>query len=373
MAVSIGTAQPEDHPSPLHLVMSDDDFAFAFLEICDAQTIYRLQRCCRPFCAATRRYCSSRFHLRRLTANRFFTETQTAALRRLLRQTNAFIGGSQAVSLFSRQTFHTADLDIYVDHRTASAWSQFFTRVCDYNFIPKRDQPARWEEALELEHWTVSIYQEIGTVLDFKLRRNESDWNVQLIVIPNTVSPLSSVLRYHSTAVMCFITADVAYCLFPRATICNRRSMVLDTVHQRGRCEEAYNKYRQRGWTVEFREDILDDDIERMFRPGERWVGDGLTWRIQFGEDRGHAVRPEEDTPIAECTTRIGPVLQASAFRLETDPQAVIKWEDLSHPRLYYTHAVGEVSDELLQWLTATTSDGEYIDSLLVSHLVSQR
>ena len=79
------------------------------------------------------------------------------------------------------------------------------------------------------------------------------------------------------------ISFNAAYCLYPRATLEERISIVC-TTRQDQVIENIYNKYTARGWRI-----IRDvDDLETM-RPDPalhprrvRWIQDGLSWSIQL-------------------------------------------------------------------------------------------
>ena len=71
----------------------------------------------------------------------------------------------------------------------------------------------------------------------------------------------------------------MAYSLYPYATFQQRRSLACGSDGTKR--EEAREKYRERGWIMERRIDILEArDKQSDFKVGRRWVGDARCWKI---------------------------------------------------------------------------------------------
>ncbi|KAJ3501881.1 hypothetical protein NLJ89_g9141 [Agrocybe chaxingu] len=100
---------------------------------------------------------------------------------------------------------------------------------------------------------------------------------VQLIVVD--VDPISYVLHeFHSTVVMNFITPTSAVCVFPRATLVDRRSFVTKIRPQhKEEWQRWLQKYRSRGFSVV--EDAVD--VESVLL-GSRYIGDSHTFVVYF-------------------------------------------------------------------------------------------
>lgn len=75
------------------------------------------------------------------------------------------------------------------------------------------------------------------------------------------------------------ITHNAAYSLYPYATFHERRSLVCGTPGTTR--EQARDKYRDRGWSMEERINMSEMWDQRSdFSIGRRWVGDGRCWKI---------------------------------------------------------------------------------------------
>ena len=124
---------------------------------------------------------------------------------------------------------------------------------------------------------------------------------------------------------MNIITFNRAYCLYPRATLEERLSLVC-TDRNDDVIERVYERYRKRGWTV-LR--TLGEVASRTRDPAlgsvVRWVEDGFTWTISlpFQPQQEHVTT----NPHADVLTR--------------DPISVSSWrmvvgEDHDHGWMYF-------------------------------------
>lgn len=81
---------------------------------------------------------------------------------------------------------------------------------------------------------------------------------------------------------MNFITHDKAYCLFPQATLEERRALTyLDPSFGSEGEKNTYHKYVGRGW--ELRDSLTRDEFDdpySSFARGTRFVGDGKCWTL---------------------------------------------------------------------------------------------
>ena len=114
-------------------------------------------------------------------------------------------------------------------------------------------------------------------------------------------------------AVMNVISFDRAYCLFPRATLDERLSLVC-TSRQDDVIEAVYQKYAARGWSMIW----SVDDIERVtpdpaLRVNQcRWINDGNAWSIDLLLPPGFR---ESLRPLNERTKALG-----------RDPVSITSW-----------------------------------------------
>ncbi|KAI0638623.1 hypothetical protein C8Q77DRAFT_1215387 [Trametes polyzona] len=103
-----------------------------------------------------------------------------------------------------------------------------------------------------------------------KHRTCEPDvYKVQVIVAKNT--PMEAILAFHSTCVMNVISYEKAYCLFPRATLEERRSLLSSSCRGRSkRRATGLAKYTRRGFkmiSTLAREDIEPDPATSLRLP----------------------------------------------------------------------------------------------------------
>lgn len=85
---------------------------------------------------------------------------------------------------------------------------------------------------------------------------------------------------------MNIITHSRAYSLYPRETFVERRGLICKT--NGAEQEIGRQKYRDRGWTLidtlhPFKYSKEVSSRRSAFRPGQRWIGDRLTWTIDLG------------------------------------------------------------------------------------------
>jgi hypothetical protein len=113
--------------------------------------------------------------------------------------------------------------------------------------------------------------------------------------------PVQSILLgFHGrvTVGMNVITADRAYCLFPRMTFVGRRMHAMP--HATPQDREAVAKYLRRGWRlVDWR-----TEFEVLRLQSARRVGDSKTWVIPF--ESASSSPPAEDDEVEDIRFRLG-------------------------------------------------------------------
>lgn len=123
--------------------------------------------------------------------------------------------------------------------------------------------------------------------------------------------------------VMNLITFDCAYCLYPRATLEDKISVICTDLSATV-MDTAYTKYWDRGWSVvSFDDDILPSTLRSLRVDTTTWIGGGSVWSIPCPYPSR-----EEISPI---TPR--------SIRLTHDPASVTSWT------LHQTHkSVGRIT-----------------------------
>lgn len=85
------------------------------------------------------------------------------------------------------------------------------------------------------------------------------------------------------------ITFNRAYCLYPRATLEERLSLVC-TDRRGDELEVVFDKYRERGWSM--LSSCTGWTIEPSFTDIPRWIDDGHTWSIPLQYDFSQPITP---------------------------------------------------------------------------------
>jgi hypothetical protein len=107
-----------------------------------------------------------------------------------------------------------------------------------------------------------------------------------------------------AACVMNVISAEAAYCLYPRATLDEQRSLVLEA----SKIGQVLRKYAERGFRIQA---LMRPSDARVFQLKEtRWVGDASTWTLRL-DTRGITL------PSAPSAT---------SERLPCDPVVLNSW-----------------------------------------------
>ncbi|KAF5315275.1 hypothetical protein D9619_007568 [Psilocybe cf. subviscida] len=266
----------------------------AILDHLSITEIIRFGRTCSNAHVAVQSYIKRRFKLSDVLARFFKEQTQVEELRTLMSNTGMVISGSAALQLFQRNLYADSDLDLYTPLHNAQQIADWLISK-GYTFVPSVQSLPTVETAISeavSRHTTPPLigatpstrrgYLRAACILDF--RATNPVRKIQLIASVRSV--LELILGFHSTCVMNFITHEKAYCLFPRATLVERRALTYlnRTIgHESNR--NAYVKWTARGFQLG---DCLTqaefDDPGSAFAPGMRFVGDSkrLVFPIHF-------------------------------------------------------------------------------------------
>ncbi|OJT15482.1 hypothetical protein TRAPUB_7353 [Trametes pubescens] len=251
-----------------------------------AATLLRLARTCRAARAATAAYTRLAFNIDRLLA-RFFpspplppapaphAHARARAFRGMQARTGTLISGSSALQFFDRTVYPESDLDLYVHAKHRREVGRWLIEE-GYAFAPTEHQDPRFE--VEIVHGMTTredgiysmpgvaailtftkpvpravhrfVEEESDEQLDVQLEEREPHpLKVQIIVAKNT--PMEAILAFHSTCVMNVISYEKAYCLFPRATLEKRLSLLSSSCRGRSKRRSAgLEKYARRGFLM---------------------------------------------------------------------------------------------------------------------------
>lgn len=145
------------------------------------------------------------------------------------------------------------------------------------------------------------------------------------------------------------ISYDAAYCLFPRATLEERRSLLSWSSEARSvRREEALNKYSARGFhMLEF----LDDDVHftpeqhRVFPFGPRWLGDAHTWTIRLTSS-ANGVLPPPPNPYSPAGSQDPVALTSFSMHYDHENGAIMKFVVIQCPALKVSYVMADDEGE---------------------------
>ncbi|KAI0323130.1 hypothetical protein GY45DRAFT_1212045, partial [Cubamyces sp. BRFM 1775] len=199
------------------------------------------------------------------------------SFRCLQARTGTLVSGSVALQFFDRTRYET-NLDVFVypyHRREVGEWllSQGF------RFVSAVGQDLYFNVAvLPYRAPRSSLHSGICAIYTFRRLLRGAQVNVQVIVA--RLAPIEAVLRSHSTCVMNVMSYEFAYCLFPRATLEERCTLLNRSSHDGERRIEGMQKYRGRGFRVI--ESLGWDEFlaDSPFSFALRWVGDSHSWTI---------------------------------------------------------------------------------------------
>ncbi|KAF8431605.1 hypothetical protein L210DRAFT_3651003 [Boletus edulis BED1] len=257
---------------------------------------------------------AAEFKTRAFNINRHFTRyfTDPIVFRSLQARTNSLVSGSNALQFLDRTFYPESDLDLYTHPGHSFEVAQFLVEVEGYHYVPREYQTKDWKVATK-SYWdgterravaqgtSPHAYTKPGirAVSTFKKHSlNQEYLTVQIIEASS--SPFESILGFHSTCVMNFISSDAAYSLYPTATFENRASLGMPSSRS---TPTAIEKYIKRGWRIYY---IPTPNNLAFFIEQARWVHDEHTWRLPLNQT-GIEKRP----PLSPTSAPLGfdPVL----------------------------------------------------------------
>ncbi|KAI1795024.1 hypothetical protein LXA43DRAFT_970716 [Ganoderma leucocontextum] len=306
-------------------VLDIELIAHPIYERLSAAALVRLSSTCHTVHASVQAYIRVAFNIDRLLSRFFPTpvpgcsatcphnhthdeeHARARAFRSLQAATGTLISGSAALQFFGRKVWPESDLDLYAHARHRRVVGRWLIAE-GYKYKPERFQDPSFE--VEVKQCIVDrpngIYTMPGVLAVFTFvkplpqpvvppRRRSSpiegvisatdssdeeseegrqpkELKVQVIVAKN--SPMEVILGFHSTCVMNVISYEKAYCLFPRATLEERRTLV--SFSCRGKSKQRQDglaKYERRGYTVMYylpSHEIVPDSSAQSLYPTSR-------------------------------------------------------------------------------------------------------
>ncbi|KAF5317751.1 hypothetical protein D9619_012541 [Psilocybe cf. subviscida] len=260
----------------------------ALLDNLSTADILRFGRTSKSAHHALQSYLRRRYRLSHVLAP-FFTEDQTEGLRTLMSRTGMIISGSIALQFMDRTIYPGSDLDLYAPLKYAWQISDWLVSA-GYTYTPLKASLPTVDIALrtaadnlETNHtWNMPPtnrgYLRATCVMNF----TASDPPRKIQLMSTLRSTIELILSFHSTCVMNLITHDKAYCLFPRATLEERRALTYLSPSTGSEAKKSsYHKYTGRGW--ELLNSITRDEFDNpysSFARGTRFIGDGKCWTV---------------------------------------------------------------------------------------------
>lgn len=152
---------------------------------------------------------------------------------------------------------------------------------------------------------------------------------------------------------MNIISFEKAYCLYPRATLEGRRSLICD--HEGPNVNVAVQKYERRGWQMVMSDDLdWSSDLKPNFHIDYgtfRWMGDSFCWTLNLDVTQiPDRLRPDDDsTPLPH-----DPVA-ATSWSLTSDFRGTVDTRKTSEYHLYFKYIFHY--KDILRSLDHTSSD----------------
>ncbi|KAL1711811.1 hypothetical protein EV715DRAFT_297672 [Schizophyllum commune] len=220
---------------------------------------------------------------------KFMSENEVLAFRETMRQTGTLISGSVAIHYFARTPVGDSDLDLYTEGRHARQLFDFILGL-GYTYRPRRSQEIDLDSSLIRARNLFAvrddaIYDQRAILDAFSFVRGDAIIQVMIAV----ESAIDTILDFHSTPVMNFISFRSAYSLFPGNTFMKNAGIRFIDEYD----DNPIEKYTARGWRF-----TGTTHINTLARMGEeicapvRFVGDRYTWIIDLDDSASFVVDP---------------------------------------------------------------------------------
>ncbi|KAF7971100.1 hypothetical protein HWV62_22098 [Athelia sp. TMB] len=196
--------------------------------------------------------------------SRFFSDPME--FRRMQAETGTLISGSFAVQFFERTVYPGSDMDIYAHPGFSKSVGEWLYeegyRLSSTN--RHKDMAGKnWEQVIDdnwvglggtsvdenHEQWANHLYVN-GRVSDVCTWHKATDGLPLVVqVMSCNTSPLHAIMSFHSTVVQNAISHRGAYAFYPLATFGHHHGLKIASTTRPA--DAAYQKYRDRGWTID--------------------------------------------------------------------------------------------------------------------------
>ncbi|KAI4294019.1 hypothetical protein K525DRAFT_213688, partial [Schizophyllum commune Loenen D] len=233
---------------------------------------------CKDTHRAVKAYSSRAYRLRHMLL-KFMDKGSVLAFRNMLRRTGTVISGSVALHYFARTPVGDSDLDLYTEGHLAGQVFAFIQSL-GYAYSPRDSQDSDINDTLRraVNLFAVrddAIYNQRAVLDAFSFVRGEAV--IQVMIVAE--SAIDTILDFHSTTVMNFITYRSAYSLYPYNTFIRMNGVRFIDDHGDGPIE----KYKERGWRMSATiTKAQRDKMGKEIVAPTRYVGDNRTWIIDL-------------------------------------------------------------------------------------------
>ncbi|KAI0769474.1 hypothetical protein BC629DRAFT_1260380, partial [Irpex lacteus] len=242
----------------------------------DTQDIVRSQRICKETGRLYKTGFTKWFNIYRHLSH-FFDDPNL--FRYCQARTGAIVAGSSVLEFLLRDTFAEASLDIYVHQRakgmigTSLLNNGYMFLASEFPFSDATSDDGSAETGDSMRNWGV-----VG-VLIFERMREGTKRRVRMIVVDGT--PLKIIMESHSTCALNFFTFDTIYCLYPRATLVEKKSLLLKDMNDaEPRARSEVQGYQRNGY--HFLE-LAEEDNTGLFQLQKvRWATDHHSWSFKL-------------------------------------------------------------------------------------------
>ncbi|KAI0348783.1 hypothetical protein OH77DRAFT_1415982, partial [Trametes cingulata] len=213
---------------------------------------------------------------------------EVLAFRSLQAQTATLISGAHALHFMTRASVTSTELDLHVHlrhRRDIGTW----LLTSGYSFIPTLAQHPDFHLHIVGDTYRRATTRTPSGVCDVvtfqKAQSGGSTLNVRMIV--SWTTPAATILCSPSTCLLNVITFNTAYCLFPRATLHERRALLLR--YPDGSPIEPENVAEQHD-ALGFEPPLSHLEARQVtsiasnlsFPLGWRWIDDAATWVVSL-------------------------------------------------------------------------------------------
>ncbi|KAG2130045.1 hypothetical protein BD769DRAFT_1355817 [Suillus cothurnatus] len=302
-------------------------------------TLVRIGLSCRAAYIASRDFSQRAFNIHR-HLSRFIVKP--LAFRSLQARTGTLIAGSNVLQFLDRTFYPEADMDLYVHPGHTREVLDFIVEREGYRFKPHSRQRLDYREIVPHE-WDGT--QDRGKPLHYRIKGVKSVFSfekhgpecpLKIQIIECAASPFDTIINFHSTCVMNFITFDAAYSLYPVATFEERNT--LQVWRERPFHDlTVVNKYSERGFTwFSTLTASTFSQVSSFHASEDRTVGDRYTWKVALNI-QGVDLRPpmNSSSSIFQCD----PVIYNGWSLLERDEGIITVYNPIESTLFRYNYS----------------------------------